>query len=95
MTTLTGKFIKDILKKSSKTIVDDEILSESERIMNEEMSAKRRELTKDIKGSKETNLSGQTTVISGTIEVFLLEALKNLGKSEIDKDFLVMEYILY
>lgn len=88
MTTITGKFIQDILKKNGKTIVDEEILSEAEKIINEEMIARRMELKKNIKEDKGTILVGQTTEISGVMEAVLLKALKKLGKTEIDKDVL-------
>ncbi|GEM_PF-5994118 len=32
MTTLTGEFIQDILEKSNKAMVDDEILSEAQKL---------------------------------------------------------------
>jgi hypothetical protein len=57
MSTLTGKFIQDILKNN-----------------------KQDKLAKDI------NLTDASTVISGVTEEIILEALKKLGKKEIDDE---------
>lgn len=84
----TGKFIKSIIKKRGKAIVDDEIPSEAKKMINEEMSEKRQELKTNIKESEETNLREKTTAISGVMEEIYLEALKKLGKTEIDKQVL-------
>ena len=88
MTTITGKFIQSILKNKGETMLDDEIFLEAKKMIHEELSANRQELESNIKGSLQTNLIGKTTVISNLMDEVLLEALKKLGKSEIDKEVL-------
>lgn len=99
MTTLTGTFIQDILKKNGKTVVDDEILSEAEKIIKEEMSEKRKSFRDDIykKHDKEYKeyKAGKTTVISEVAEEILLQALEKLGKTEIDEKVLEEAKVLY
>jgi hypothetical protein len=83
MTTLTGKFLEEILKKRDKTIADDEFLSETEKVLNEIISAK------GWKFKNETDLGADTTINSDLMKEVLLEALEKLGKTEIDNDVLV------
>ncbi|HEY8804330.1 MAG TPA: hypothetical protein VIM42_04345 [Clostridium sp.] len=99
MTTLTGNFIPDILKKNGKTVVDDETLSEAEKIINEEMSEKRKSFRDDVykKHDKEYKeyKAGNTTVISEVAEGILLQALEKLGKTEIDEKVFEEAKVLY
>jgi hypothetical protein len=88
MTTITGEFIQDILERRGKTIGDDEILSEAERMINEEMAKKRLELKKNDNEDKESKIEEGTTVISSVMEKYLLEALEKLGETEINKEVL-------
>lgn len=88
MTTITGEFIQSILKKKGEIMLEDEILLETKKMINEEMSANRQELETNIKESPQTNLTEKTTVISNLMDEVLLEVLKKLGKTEIDKEVL-------
>jgi hypothetical protein len=83
MTTLTGKFLEEILKKRDETIADDEFLSETEKIINEIISAKGWDL------KNETGIGSATTINSDLMKEVLVKALEKLGKTEIDKDALV------
>lgn len=67
MTTLTGRFLHEIVKKSNKPIVDDNILLEAKMIITDEMSSNIQNLKDNIqeKLGKKANLVGETTVISG------------------------------
>lgn len=88
-----------MLKKSGKTVVDDEILSEAEKIIKEEMSEKRKSFRADIyrKHDKEYKAykAGKTTVISEVAEDILLQALDKLGKTEIDDKVFEEAKVLY
>ena len=99
MTTLTESFIQDILKRNGKTVVDYEILSEAEKIINDEMSEKRKSFRNDIykKHDKEYQefKAGKTTVISEVADEILLHALKKLGKTEIDENVFEEAKMLY
>jgi uncharacterized protein YaaW (UPF0174 family) len=83
VTTLTGKFLEEILKKRDETIADDEFLSETEKIINKIISANGWEL------KNETDLGSDTTINSDLMKEILLKALEKLKKTEIDKDVLV------
>ncbi len=99
MTTLSGTFIQDLLKKHGKTVVDDDILSEAKNIIKDEMSEKRKSFRADIykKHDKEYKdyKAGKTTVISEVAEDILLQALEKLGKTEIDEKVLEEAKVLY
>ena len=62
-----------------------EILEKDGKAM---VSAQRQALKSDIqeKQDKEDNLTGEIIVISGVMEKNLLEVLRKLNKTEIDKD---------
>lgn len=69
---LTRSFLQEILEKDGKAMV----------------SAQRQAFKSDIqdKLDKEDNLTAETIVISGVMEKVLLEALRKLNRTEIDKD---------
>lgn len=80
MTTLTGKFLEEILKKRDETIADDEFLSETEKIINEILSAK------GWKFKSETDLESDTAISSDLMKEVLLKALEKLGISGLKED---------
>lgn len=69
---LTRSFLQEILEEDGKPMV----------------SAQRQAFKSDIQDQhdKEDNLTGETIVISGVMEKVLLEALRKLNRTEIDKD---------
>ncbi|MBU3161055.1 hypothetical protein KPL37_15115 [Clostridium frigoris] len=69
---LTRSFLQEILEKDGKAMV----------------SVQRQASKSDIQEThdKEDNLIAETIVISGAMEKVLLDALRKLNKTEIDKD---------
>ena len=72
---LTRSFLKEILEKDGKAMVS----AQSQALKSE----------KQEKQDKEDNLITETIVISGVMEKILLEALRKLNRTEIDKDVIL------